>query len=377
MRTAARWAVVVLALLHGLVHLLGTAKGLGWAPVPELHEPTTIAGALLWLVPAVLVVTAAVMLAVRTRGWWVAMGLAALVSQAVIVTAWTDAKAGTVANIVLAVAAAYGYASQGPRSPRADYRRRAEAALARPTTSHLVNAADLAGLPAPLAGYLRRCGAVGQPRVASFHARIHGRIRSDAASLWMPFTGEQVNTYGQSPRRLFLLDATMHGLPVDVLHVFEDHATMRVKLCSVVPIVDAAGPDMDRAETVTLFNDLCVLAPAALVDAPVTWAGIDDHRVRGTFTHGAQTVSAELVFSDDNELVDFVSHDRLRASADGKSFTPQTWSTPIRAYRDIGPRRVVVSGEGRWHAPAPEGAFSYLEFELDDITYHPSRPGDN
>lgn len=60
---------------------------LGGAPVPELHEPTTIAGGLLWLLPTVLIVTAAVMLAVRARGWWVVMGIAALVSQAVILTA--------------------------------------------------------------------------------------------------------------------------------------------------------------------------------------------------------------------------------------------------------------------------------------------------
>lgn len=239
-----------------------------------------------------------------------------------------------------------------------------------------MNAADLAGLPPPLAGYPRRCGAVGQPLVTGFQATIHGRIRSNASSLWMPFTGEQVNTYSPSLSRLFLLDATMHGLPVDVLHLFEDYATMAVKLCSVVPIVDASGPDMDRAETVTLFNDLCVLAPAALVDAPVTWESLSDNRVCGTFTHGAQTVGAVLVFNDEHELVDFVSHDRQRASPDGKSFTQQSWSTPIRAYRTVGRRRVAVSGEGHWHAPAPEGEFSYLEFEVDDITYNPANPVD-
>ena len=32
---------------------------------------------------------------------------------------------------------------------------------------------------------------------------------------------------------------------------------------------------MDLAETVTLFNDMCLFAPAALVGAPVRWTEID------------------------------------------------------------------------------------------------------
>jgi hypothetical protein len=127
---------------------------------------------------------------------------------------------------------------------------------------------------------------------------------------------------------------------------------------------------MDRGETVTLFNDLCVLAPAALIDAPVTWRTIDARRVHGEFTNGAQTVSAELVFNGDDELIDFVSDDRSRASADGHHFTPQRWSTPLGAYRTIGVRRVATYGEGRWHAPDPEGEFSYVELTVDDVTYN-------
>jgi hypothetical protein len=186
----------------------------------------------------------------------------------------------------------------------------------------------------------------------------------------MPFTGEQVNTYGPDPQRLFLMDATMRGLPVDVLHVFAGHAaTMRARLCSVVPVLDASGPDMTRAETVTLFNDLCVMAPAALVDAPIAWASIDRHRVRGTFSTGRNRVSAVLVFTGDGDLEDFVSEDRLRASPDGRSFTRMPWSTPVGGRGTFDGRRVATRGEAFWDAPPPEGRFGYLEFAIDDICY--------
>ena len=60
--------------------------------------------------------------------------------------------------------------------------------------------------------------------------------------------------------------------------------------------------------------------------------------------------------------MDFVSDDRTRASADGTTFMQQRWSTPLAGHRDIDGRRVLTSGEGVWHAPQPEGAFTYLEF---------------
>jgi hypothetical protein len=235
----------------------------------------------------------------------------------------------------------------------------------------VVTEADLAHLPKPVAEHVRRSGAVGQPRVSHLRARIYGRIRASAHSRWMTYTGEQVNTFGPTASRLFWMDARMFGLPVDVLHVFVGQAaTMRVKLCSLLRMVNAAGPDMDRAETVTLFNDLCILAPAALIDAAIDWQPIDDTRVRGVFTRGEQTVTAELLFRD-GDLVDFVSDDRMSTSTDGTTFTPQPWSTPVSDYRTFGTRRLAARGEGRWHTVAPKGEFAYLEYNLDAISVNP------
>jgi hypothetical protein len=187
----------------------------------------------------------------------------------------------------------------------------------------------------------------------------------------MPFSGEQLNTYGSRPRRVFIMDATRAGIPVTVLHSFRDAtATMRVRLLSLFTIVDASGPEMDRGEAVTVFNDLVVLAPAAIIDAPVSWTAVNDRRVRGAFTDGGQTVSAELTFDAEHDLVDFVSQDRLRASPDGKSFERQGWSTPLAGHRYAHGRRFSVTGEGRWHAPEPEGDFTYVELHFDDVAYN-------
>jgi hypothetical protein len=374
MSNAIRWTVVAVLAGHGLIHLLGTAKGLGWAAVPQLRQPIGAGTGVVWLLAAALVLASAVLIAVGAPTWWWAVALAAAaISEIVIVTSWSDAKAGTAVNVLLVLAAGYGFASVGPTSFHAQWREDGARALAdAPANPPLVTEADLAGLPQPLAGYVRRSGAVGKPRVTNFVATFHGRIRSGPDQAWMPFTGKQLNTYGPRARRVFIMDATRSGLPVTVLHQFADtSATMRVKVLSMFTVVDAAGPEMDRGETVTVFNDLVVLAPGAIVDAPVDWTAIDAQHVRGVFTDGPQTVTAVLTFDAQHDLVDFASQDRMRASADGKTFTKEGWSTPLSGRHEAGHgRRVMAVGEGRWDAPQPEGPFTYVELNLDDITYN-------
>ena len=110
----------------------------------------------------------------------------------------------------------------------------------------------------------------------------------------------------------------MFGVPVTVFHRFVGpSATMRVKLAALFPLVNASGPIMDKAETVTLFNDLCVFAPGALISPNITWREIDANTVRATFTNLAHTVSAELSFNAAGELIDFVADGRGAMSADG------------------------------------------------------------
>jgi hypothetical protein len=301
------------------------------------------------------------------RWWWAVGAGAILASQIVILTAWSDARYGTIVNGILLVGVVLGYLSQGPSSFRAEYEREVAARLTSGTTP-LLTQADLAAVPEPVQRYMRLSGAVGQPRVRNFRARIHGQFRGGPTARWMSFVAEQYNLFDE-PSRLFLMRASMFGLPVVALHEYiGPSATFRVKVASLVPVADARGPDLDESETVTLFNDMCVFAPGALVAPSIQWQPLDAHRVRGTFTNAGHTIHAVLSFNDRGELTDFVSEDRSQASPDGKSFTRMPWSTPVTDYQTLGPYRLFAFGEVRWHAPS--GEFAYMRLYLDGIEYN-------
>jgi hypothetical protein len=364
-----KWLFAGIVGLHGLIHLMGFAKAFGHADLPQLVQPISRAMGLLWLAAAVLTLGASAASLVWPRSWWWMGAACVVLSQFVIVSSWSDAKFGSVANVWLAAGAALSFATYGPGSLHQEFDREAAKAIARGVSAPVLSEADLASVPDPVRRYVRLAGAVGQPRVGNFHATFTGRIRGGPKAAWMTFTGEQYNFYGPA-ERLFILDAASYGVPVVAFHRFQGaSATMRVKVASVFPMVNASGPEMLRAETVTLFNDLCVFAPGALVDSAIRWREVDANHAVGRYARGGVEVEALLAFDEQGRLVDFVSDDRLADSADGKTFTPMRWSTPLRNYRTFGAVTVSASGAGRWHPPGEE-AYNYIELELLDIRYN-------
>jgi hypothetical protein len=265
----------------------------------------------------------------------------------------------------------YVFLTEGPWSFRAQFRRDVAARLTRPLVAPVITESDLADLPAPVSRYLRAVGIVGNPRVQNYRLRFRGRIRSSPDTAWMPFVADQ-QSFADEPARLFLMRARMFGLPVFVFHRLVDgHATMQVKIAGAIPMVDAKGDVMDRSEAVTLFNDMCLLAPGTLLDRHIVWEPVDARTVRAQFANGTQTIAATLHFGDDGLLTNFVSDDRSRSSPDGKVFTQLRFSTPVRDYRDFGDARLAAHGEARWSLP--QGEFTYGEFDLMSVSYNGSK----
>lgn len=363
-------AFVALLILHGAIHLIGFVKAFDLGKVAALREPVSRPMGALWLLAAAAFAVSAALFVWAPRAWWAAAAIALVVSQTLILRSWTDAKFGTLANLIVAVPVALALLDLRGSSFSSTYQREVARGLARRSEQTLVTEAEVAALPPLVGAYLRRVGVVGKPHVQSFRARMHGAIRSAPDAAWMRYKVEQHSFYDE-PTRLFFMEASLYGLPFDVLHQYAGGAaTMRVRVLSLVNVVDARGPEMTRAETVTLFNDLCFLAPAALLRADVVWKEARGRTIEGTFTNAGNTISATLEFDERGDLVGFVSNDRYRSS-DGKAFVNVPWSTPVKEHRDFGGYRLMAYGEGVWKDPGAD--FVYITFTIDDIAYNVGR----
>jgi hypothetical protein len=104
-----RIAITLLLVVHGLLHLLGFLKAWGLAALPQLSGRTLLPLApslvrwvgLAWLLAALVLLAAAALRGFRHESWWIVALSGATLSQLLIILQWPDAKAGSVANLLI------------------------------------------------------------------------------------------------------------------------------------------------------------------------------------------------------------------------------------------------------------------------------------
>lgn len=209
---------------------------------------------------------------------------------------------------------------------------------------------DIEHFPQQIKRYLIFCGAIGKPKVQNFHAEFIGKMKQKTNGNWMNIKASQYSFYDMYTR-LFYIRSKLFGIPFDGLHVYvNDNATMKIKIASLMPIVNAFGPIMNKSETVTFFNDMCLFAPATLVDKNIEWEEIDSLTVKARFTNKENTIRAKLYFNDEGALIDFISDDRSKSQGNN-NFVNYKWSTPIKDYIKINGHKIPAHAEAIWHEP--------------------------
>lgn len=356
-----------LIIIHGLIHLIGFVKAFKLAEVSQLTQNISQPVGLLWLLSAILFIVTAILFLLKNEYWWLIAAPAIIISQTVIILSWSDAKFGTVANLIILLPSIVSFMNVQPSSFGNIYKSEVQKGLNRLSDMPLVTEDDIRLLPDPVQKYLHYVGAVGKPKIQNFRAKFAGGMKTKMESDWMGVTSQQYNFF-DDPTRVFFIESKMFGVPFDGLHLYVGtSATMQIKVASLFQVVDAKGPEMNKSETVTLFNDMCLLAPASLIDKNIQWESIDSLTVKAKFTNKGNTIAALLYFNEKGELINFISDDRYQ-SADGKTYKNYKWSTPIKDYKDFDGRKVATYGEAIWHTP--EGEFPYGKFNLIEIEYN-------
>ena len=354
-------------LVHGVIHLFAFLNAHDIIHFKRLTQPISRRAGAIWLSCSLLFVTAAFLYLLSQDYWWMIGIPAILLSQTMIFLSWSDAKFGTIATVIVLVPFVMAIADALPGSFRNIYKEEAQAGISRLGPLPLISDKDIQPLPAPVQKYLRYAGVVGKPIVRNFRATFMGQFRRTVESGWMVFSAQQYDFF-DNLTRVFFIKSSVFGIPFEGLHLYRGNsATMQIKVASLFEIVDAMGDTMTRSETVTLFNDMCIMAPATLIDTTIHWQLIDSLSAIGIFTSHGMTISAVLYFDEEGRLVNFSSDDRF-LSADGITYQNYRWTTPLDNYKDFDGRNVATHAELIWHLPGDE--FVYGKFDLMSVEYN-------
>ena len=353
---------LIVVFIHGMIHIFGFLKAYQLAEINQLTQNISKPMGILWLFALILFLAAAIQFISNHDLWWITAFVGIIISQILIIMFWQDAKFGTIANVIILLSVIAGYGFWNFENIfNNDFAVRLETGSK--IEKNLLTEKEIEHLPAPVQKYLRYAGVINKEKVYNVKIIFDVEMR-DKGKDWFKATSVQYNFFDE-PARLFFMKAKMFGMTVPGYHRYvEAKATMDIRLVGLFPIVKQSGDIMNKTETVTLFNDMCLMVPATLIDKRIQWEPIDSLTTKAIFTNRGISISAILYFNETGQLINFTSDDRT-AISDMKQYR---FSTPVSDYKNINGINVPTYGEAIWHYP--DGDFVYGKFKLQTIQYN-------
>jgi hypothetical protein len=317
----------------------------------------------IWGLASLALLVAAALLLIGDDRWWMLAAAALVFSQALIVSAWSTARAGTILNLVLILPVVLA-------ATEARFERRSQAAvthlLARlpSAPARVVTAEELAPLPPPVRRWLQTSGVVGRERAQVVRLRQRGEMRTGADQPWMHAEAQQVFTVDE-PGFVWTVSVTMKGLPVVGRDSYQDgHGHMLIAVGGIFPVVDGRGPEIDQGTLLRFLGEI-VWFPSAALAPYIRWEGLDDRSARATMSWGGTEASGVFTFDDQGRQVKMTAR---RYKGDGRSASLERWEVPASAWERRSGLLMPVRGTATWKLG--DGDLEYYRWEITDVAYN-------
>lgn len=364
-------AFIALLLIHGIIHIIGFLAAFNLAQFNQFSGKTIFAltntgvrflGFMWLLVLLLFMVTSAGY--IFNKQWWWAPGLVAIVlSQALIITYWKDARAGTIANVLILLPLIVAYANN-TFYKKAQW----EAKQIIPATvnnAEIVTEDMLTGLPACVQNWLRHSGVVGKDKVHTVYLKQEGYMCIKPGGKWMPAVAEQYfNT--DSPAFVWTVKVDMMpGVQMTGRDRYADgHGNMLIKLYSLFTFADGKGDRIDQGTMLRYLGEICWF-PSAALQPYIQWKEIDANSAHATMSYKGVTASAIFTFDKEGRLT-ATNTDRYMGM--GNEATLEKWYIPVTEWKTFHGVEIPSKGNAIWHLKA--GDYDYYRWEITGIKYN-------
>lgn len=352
-------------IIHGLIHLMGFVKAFQLAEINQLTQNIPKPIGLLWLISALLFITAAAVFLLKNDWWWMIAVPAFVLSQLLIIMYWQDAKYGTIANVIILVGVVIGY---GIWSFNTMAKNDLETFVA-PVTSEkkVVTKEMLSGLPPIVQKWLKRSYVIGKEIIYSVHLKQIGEMRTAPDGNWMPVEAEQWFKT-EKPGFIWIADVKFApGIHLAGRDKYENgKGHMLIKMLSIIPVADAKGTETDQGTMLRYLAEI-VWFPSAALNDYIQWEQIDSTTAKATMTYGGITASGLFKFDANGDVISFEAK-RYYDRKGGASL--EDWFIQIEpnSYKEFAGVRIPARSAVTWKLK--EGDFTWYKLEIADIHYN-------
>jgi hypothetical protein len=221
-----------------------------------------------------------------------------------------------------------------------------------PSRATRYDAAELAGLPAPVQRYFRAVLTDGQPIIAAATIDITGTFNLSATGeQWKPFTSSQ-RVVARRPGFLWNARISMlPGLPVRVVDCYiAGKGRLHAAMLGLFTMADVSGGgELARGEFMRFFAEAAWYPTALLPSQGVSWDAQGDRSANATIVDGPLTLTLLFRFNDAGLIDSFRAE--ARGAGVGKEMVMLPWEGSWSNYQVRDGMTVPFSGEVGWMRP--------------------------
>lgn len=368
-----KWALIFLLSAHGLLHLLGFAKACNLSTIQGFPSQTLLPSSkaasqpagVLWLLACAAFLTTALGFLLHKQ-WWTLFGFAAvLLSQALIIFHWKDARWGSLANVFILLPL---LASAAQQRFEQTIDKEIEALLSAPVkTKTVVTKEALSHLPSPVQTWLLNSGAVGKETVRFTRLKQTGFMRlKPEQKEWIETSAEQYFRWNE-PAFVWRVKLNLMPLvPVAGRDKFgSGTGAMTIKAFSLFNVVNETGGDkLNQSALQRLLAEIC-WTPSAALNACIRWKAVNDSTADATITCGGVSGTVRFFFTPTGDVKACFA-DRYKDV--GENAAPEKWRVQNNRYAVMAGIRIPVESEATWKLKA--GDFTWFRLTVTAIAFN-------
>ena len=358
-------AFLILVLLHGLIHLLGFVKGFELKEVKELTLPISKALGVVWLSATILFLTYGVLHLLNFKYAWLIGLVAVVISQALIILFWKDAKVGTIPNVIILTVSIISFCSYNFQKVI----QRETAQLLhknRRTENRVCNESDLTNLPEPVRKWLRNSGTLGKPfiRYGKVTQIAEMQMKPEQEN-WLSVTATQYTTI-DNPAFIWSVDVKMNGfVNFRGRDKFDDgKGEMLIKLNSLFNIVNERGEKLDEGTLQRYLGEM-VWFPTLALSPYITWEQIDGNTAKATMFYKGTSGSGTFYFNSNGDVTKFSA---IRYKGNDPDAKRHNWEMNILDYKRFEGIKVPAKMTSTWKLDDKD--WTWLKMEVTDLKYN-------
>lgn len=357
--------LAILLTIHGVIHLLGFFKAFGIGNIQAISCPISKTLGFIWLLTFVLFALTTLLMLFAFDYWWAIALVAIVISQMLIFNTWSDAKFGTIANIILLLATVIAYSTFQVENKIKEERKQIlkHATTIDPKT---ITEGSILTLPKMVQKWLINSGVIGKTPISSVYLMqdLQLKMKEDQED-WNRAKADQYFTI-QPPAFNWKINMPMNSMITVVgRDKFEKgKGEMFIKMFSLIPIVDVKNNEKVNQATLQRYLAEIVWFPTAALSPSIIWEPIDSQSVKATMNVQGTEGTGIFHFNSHGEFIKFTAM-RFKDADDDE---PTLWTVHAIKTEERNGIKIPVECEAKWTLNNQE--WTWLKLTITDIKYN-------